>query len=282
MITPQDIKKQSLSWWKELLLSITTGESFFPKEISRIGKITAKDILLKLTEYKASIAELQKGASLWGYTVEMTEKSFEKIGIQNIPTCIQIPSLEIYLHITRKRNELDIFIRNWQLITNEMPQLIEWSQRNPLRLISHDTWRDTIKVCKYFTEHPRPHLYIRELPIEVHTKYIEENKDLLKSLLDELLPASTITLNEKTFEKRYGLKCAEPLIRIRFLDSTCFSPLSAFAGSSLLPHPTAIPATIPTIASVAINFFNFIPLISFCLFQYSVSLLHRTYHIEGM
>ena len=198
MITPQDIKKQSLSWWKELLLSITTGESFFPKEISRIGKITAKDILLKLTEYKASIAELQKGASLWGYTVEMTEKSFEKIGIQNIPTCIQIPSLEIYLHITRKRNELDIFIRNWQLITNEMPQLIEWSQRNPLRLISHDTWRDTIKVCKYFTEHPRPHLYIRELPIEVHTKYIEENKDLLKSLLDELLPASTITLNEKT------------------------------------------------------------------------------------
>lgn len=159
-------------------------------------------------------------ASLWGYTVEMTEKSFEKIGIQNIPTCIQIPSLEIYLHITRKRNELDIFIRNWQLITNEMPQLIEWSQRNPLRLISHDTWRDTIKVCKYFTEHPRPHLYIRELPIEVHTKYIEENKDLLKSLLDELLPASTITLNEKTFEKRYGLKCAEPLIRIRFLDST--------------------------------------------------------------
>ena len=77
MITPQDIKKQSLSWWKELLLSITTGESFFPKEISRIGKITAKDILLKLTEYKASIAELQKGASLWGYTVEMTEKSFD-------------------------------------------------------------------------------------------------------------------------------------------------------------------------------------------------------------
>ena len=67
MITPQDIKKQSLSWWKELLLSITTGESFFPKEISRIGKITAKDILLKLTEYKASIAELQKGASLWGF-----------------------------------------------------------------------------------------------------------------------------------------------------------------------------------------------------------------------
>ncbi|WP_349815137.1 DUF3322 domain-containing protein [uncultured Bacteroides sp.] len=33
---------------------------------------------------------------------------------------------------------------------------------------SHDAWRDTIKVCKYFTEHPRPHLYIRELPIDVH------------------------------------------------------------------------------------------------------------------
>ena len=168
MITPQDIKKQSLSWWKELLLSITTGESFFPKEISRIGKITAKDILLKLTEYKASIAELQKGASLWGYTVEMTEKSFEKIGIQNIPTCIQIPSLEIYLHITRKRNELDIFIRNWQLITNEMPQLIEWSQRNPLRLITPNTSKKTRIYSNPYSMNYYPHLL--SLSMKKHSK----------------------------------------------------------------------------------------------------------------
>ena len=220
MITPQEIKKQCLNWWKELLLSVMAGEGFFPRVITRIGKITAKDILLKLTEHKAAIAELQKGAATYGYNIEMSEKNFDKIGFQTIPSSIVIPSLDVYLRITRKRSELDIFTRNLHYIETEMPQLLAWAKNNPLRLISHNTWSDTVKVCQYFIGNPRPNLYIRELPIDVHTKYIEENKDLLRSLLDTILPESAINSEEKTFEKRYGLKIAEPLIRIRFLDTS--------------------------------------------------------------
>lgn len=220
MITPQEIKKQCLSWWKELLLSVMDGQEFFPKEITRIGKITSKDILQKLAEHKAGLIELQKSASVWGYEIEMDEKNFEKIGSQTLPTSIRIPSLEVYLRITRKRSELDVFLKNWQFVYAEMPQLSEWCRTNPLRLISHDSWQDTIKVCRYFMVNPQPHLYVRELPIDIHTKYIEENKDLLRALLDTLLPTSAVCYEEKTFEKRYGLKCAEPLIRIRFLDSS--------------------------------------------------------------
>lgn len=43
---------------------------------------------------------------------------------------------------------------------------------------------------------------------------------MLRSLLDTILPESAINSEEKTFEKRYGLKIAEPLIRIRFLDTS--------------------------------------------------------------
>lgn len=220
MITPQEIKKQCLSWWKELLLSVMDGQEFFPKEITRIGKITSKDILQKLAEHKAALIELQKSASVWGYEIEMDEKNFEKIGSQTLPSSIRIPSLEVYLRITRKRSELDVFLRNWQFVYAEMPQLSEWCRTNPLRLISHDSWQDTIKVCQYFMANPQPRLYIRELPIDIHTKYMEENKDLLRALLDTLLPTSAVCYEEKTFEKRYGLKSAEPLIRIRFLDSS--------------------------------------------------------------
>ena len=85
MITPQDIKKQCSNWWKEYLVSITTGETFFPKEITRIGKITAKEILSKLGEHKAAIAELQRSAAQWGFTLKMREKNFEMIGGQLIP-----------------------------------------------------------------------------------------------------------------------------------------------------------------------------------------------------
>lgn len=219
MITPQDIKKQYLSWWPELLLSIMNGEEFFPRHIRRIGKITTKDILLKLTEHKDAIAKLQEGANLWGYEVETSEKNFEKIGFQTLPVGIRIPSLEVYLGITRKKRELDLFTKNWQFIKCEMPELVEWSHNNPLRLVNHDTWRETLLVCRYFMKHPQPGLYIRQLPIDVHTKYIEENKTILRLLLDTLLSAPDLNPEEKTFEKRYGLKTAEPLIRIRFLDN---------------------------------------------------------------
>lgn len=237
MITPQEIKKQCLNWWKELLLSVMAGEEFFPRAINRIGKITAKDILLKLTEHKAAIAELQQGATTYGYIIEMCEKNFDKIGYQTIPSQIIIPSLDVYLRITRKRSELDSFIRNLHYIETTMPRLLPWIQTNPLRLISHNTWADTLKVCQYFIDQPQPNLYIRELPIDIHTKYIEENKDLLRTLLDTLLPESAIDREEKSFEKRYGLKVAEPLIRIRFLDTSLACnelltdisiPLSAF------------------------------------------------------
>lgn len=218
MITPQEIKKQCLNWWKDFLVSEIKAEPFFPKEITRIGKITSKDILLKLDAHKTALTELQKSATQWGFTLEMQEKNFEKIGYQSIPNRILIPSVDVYLRIIRRREEMNVFTRNWQFIYREMPQLTEWCQRNPNRLINHDTWKDTLNVCRYFMSHPRPELYIRELPIDIHTKYIEENKDLLRSLLDVLLPSSAISPEEKTFEGRYGLKSAEPLIRIRFLD----------------------------------------------------------------
>lgn len=232
MITPQEIKKQCINWWKDFLVSEMTEQPFFPREITRIGRITSKDILLRLDEHKAAISELQKSALQWGYTLEMHEKNFDKIGNQKIPDRILIPSAEVYLRILRRKDELNIFSRNWQLIHREMPQLIEWCQRNPNRLISHNTWEDTLSVCHYFQTHPCPDLYIRELPIDIHTKYIEEHKDLLRSLLDALLPTSAIRSEGKTFEERYGLKSAEPLIRIRFLDAV-LAPIANWTDISL-------------------------------------------------
>ena len=103
MITPQEIKKQCLNWWRELLLSVMAGEEFFPRAITRIGKITAKDILLKLTEHKAAIAELQKGAVTYGYSIEMSEKNFDKIGFQTIPSSIVIPESKLWNCVASQR-----------------------------------------------------------------------------------------------------------------------------------------------------------------------------------
>lgn len=134
------------------------------KRKSGLSISTSKDILSKLSEHRAAIAELQKSAVLWGFTIEMIEKNFEKIGWQTVPSRIVIPSAESYLRIVRKRNELEVFSRNWPFVHQEMPQLTEWCQRNPTRLISHDNWADLdahgLQILNQFrTYYPSPSSY---------------------------------------------------------------------------------------------------------------------------
>lgn len=218
MITPKEIKEQCLKWWKDVLLSSIV----FPKEISRIGKVNSKDILNKLSDYKQSIELLKcnsKENKKLAYTLITQDRQFEKIGKQPVPEKIIIDSIEDYLRVTGKEKDYQTFLKNNSLIFQELPFLKEWIKANPLKLIEHDTWFDTLKVCKYFLKNPKPNLYIRQLPIDIHTKYVLENKSIMTSLLNFLIP-DDINIDEKDFEKRFNLFSKEQLIRIRFLDES--------------------------------------------------------------
>ncbi|MGA9378574.1 MAG: Wadjet anti-phage system protein JetD domain-containing protein, partial [Phormidium sp.] len=96
---------------------------------------------------------------------------------------------------------------------------------NPLKVIEYsDRWDDLLKVCQYFQQNPKPNLYIRELPIQVHTKFIEQNQKIIRSLLEVIIPVEYLVSiegeNNFTFEKRFSLKYSEPLIRLRLLDES--------------------------------------------------------------
>ena len=94
-----------------------------------------------------------------------------------------------------------------------------WALQNCLWLTNKNVnWNDVLKVCQYFIETPKPNLYLRQLPIEIHTKFIEENNALIQSLLDYLIPDHIRSVTQKRFAERYFLKYDEPLIRIRMLD----------------------------------------------------------------
>lgn len=234
MISPKEIQEQCLKWWKEVLISSIDSIPYFPKDINRIGKVSSKDILAKLTEYKQSIELLKsnsKAVKKLGYTLITEDRQFDKIGKQPVPEKISIDSIEDYLRITGKEKEYQTFLKNYSLIQNELSLLIEWIKVNPTKLIEHDTWFDTLKVCKYFLANPKPDLYIRQLPIDIHTKYVWDNKVIVQSLLEFLIPEH-INKAETKFELRFNLKYSEHLIRIRFLDIT-LSPFDNATDISL-------------------------------------------------
>jgi hypothetical protein len=222
MISPEEIKQQTLKWWTLVLQSHIRGENCFPRTIDRIGKIRSGDVRQQFEKVQSEVETLlrySKNETGTGYTVEKSGYNFRRSGSHELPERIIVETLEDYLHITGKKKEWNAFIQNLDLVVAAIPALKHWALSNTNWVIKGNIdWSNIILVCKYFLSKPRPDLYIRQLPIPVHTKFIEENAFLLQSLLDFLIPEHIRDPKLKKISERYFLRYDEPLIRIRILD----------------------------------------------------------------
>jgi hypothetical protein len=222
MISPAEIKAQALKWWKPYLQSHLKGKTFFPRAIDRIGKIRSSAVRENLNALQLQLDELYKQSKEkvgTGYTINKEDVHFRRTGSHSLPQSITFESSEDYIAFIGKKKEWNSFLRNCKVIQNEIPQLEEWMLTNPQAVIDNDEkWPGLITVCKYFFANPRPALYIRQLPVDLHTKFIEQNETVLKSLFDFLIPNDIKDASQKTLNKRYHLRYDEPTVRIRILD----------------------------------------------------------------
>ncbi len=220
MINSSQIIQKAERKYSAFLISIVTGESFFPINFS-IGTLP-KDYL----DLRAGVTELidQSKQSLgYGYVVELETRNTRNYGMQSLPKRVFFETERDYLKCLKKEKEVAQFKINVEHISTRMPQLQDWLCSNVLKVVEYsDRWPDLLKVCQYFDQNPRPNLYVRELSISVHTKFIEQHKKILRSLLEAILPVDQLGSLEGekdyTFEKRFSLKYREPLIRLRLLD----------------------------------------------------------------
>lgn len=168
-----------------------------------------------------------------GYVIEFRETNTRMLGKQELPTAITFQNREDYLNYLNKEKEFVEFQEVSAKILSEFPQLRDWMLRTPVSVIENfPVWEGLLKVCRYFVSSPKPNLYIRQLPIEVHTKFIEENEGIIRQLLDVLI-RDFINKGEAAFEKRYNLRHDEPLIRFRILDPILFRDFGDMSDISI-------------------------------------------------
>ncbi|MCW5910550.1 MAG: hypothetical protein KIT62_05720 [Cyclobacteriaceae bacterium] len=226
MITPDEIKKQASKWWKPFLQSHISDEQFFPKRIDRIGKVRPKDVTSQFQTLQQQIEHLylySKNRTGTGYVVKTEQQNFRRTGTHELPEFIEFETPDDYVSFIGKKKDWQAFLKNYKQVTETIFSLQEWTLNNCLWLCeSKINWSDIMKVCQYFIDTPRPNLYPRQLPINVHTKFLEENARLLQSLLDFLIPEYVRNPNSNRFAERYFLKYDEPLIRVRSLDQALF------------------------------------------------------------
>ncbi|KAB2942728.1 MAG: DUF2220 family protein [Candidatus Methanoperedens sp.] len=220
MTNPSGIKKKAERLYHEYLTALLKSESFFPKEIP-FGRVNSTD---DYNIIKREVKELINGSKDklgYGYKVELSQSNTRKYGLQSFPCRIYFENETDYLKYIKKEKEVSEFKIAISQIRETIPSLNDWIDKNTSKVIGNiGKWNNILKVCEYFQKNTKPNLYIRELPIEIHTKFIEENKGTLKQLLDFLLPNGAIKKDESEFEKRFYLRYDEPLIRVRALDQS--------------------------------------------------------------
>lgn len=217
MITPQEIKKKAERKYTSFLQSLVKQEPF-GKLVIRGDKKYTKSSLSEFEKEIQLIVSQSKDKKGFGYTLEFQQVKTKYLGTQHLPTLIFFETEEDFLQFLGKVKEVELFRQSSIKITEEYPQLTDWVIKNPTKVIANQAeWESILKVCKYFKQSPKPNLYIRELPIRVHTKFLERNQSVIKELLDVLI-SEHINTDEKLFERRFNLKYAEPQIRFKVLD----------------------------------------------------------------
>ena len=214
MITPTEIKKKAINKYKAYLQSIVEGETFNPIVI--VGDKKPNEDTVKFEAELIELMSHSKEKKGYGYYIEYQKVKTKRHGIQDIPTSISFQTEYDYLKYINEEKDTAKFKKDITSILSSFPELKDWIYKYPIKVIEND-WESLLNVCKYFKAVPQPHLYIRELPIQVHTKFIENNSGIIRELLDIII-ADYVNIEERKFEARFNLKYDEPLVRFRLLD----------------------------------------------------------------
>lgn len=202
------------------LAYLNGSNTIFPFHIS-LKKITERMIRQDYTTVRKEAGILERS----GLPCKYRTFRFAAIGEQRLPIEVVFDNRIILLEAIGKEEAFENFTQECDFVISKLPRLKTLLIDKPLLLGRHTgMWKQLTAVCMFFLEHPRPGIYLRELAVEgVDTKFIESHKKILDTLLAHLLPNDTYdnsitALSNFGFERKYGLKYPQPLLRFRILD----------------------------------------------------------------
>lgn len=217
MISPNEIKVKASRKYLSFLQSLVE-EKPFTQIVIRGDKSYTKSSLPEFEKEILLLVSHSKEKKGFGYTLDFQKVKTKYLGTQDLPTSIYFDTEKDLLKYLGKEKEVELFKVNCEKIISTFPELENWVIKNPSRIIQNQNeWKDILKVCNFFKQTPKPNLFVRELPINVHTKFVERNQAVIKDILDVLIP-EFVNIHERHFEKRFNLKFSEPLVRFKVLD----------------------------------------------------------------
>jgi len=220
MISVEEIKKKAEKLLKDYLKFLSensfSGEGFFPLEIR--ANTTLSENLKERMKELSPIIKASKNESGKGFSLETTKINTRKNGEQTVIKRIFFETENDFLDFIKAKKIVENFKSSALFLKNKIRDsdvdIDDWilSHIQELSEIKeNDFWQNIVECVNFLRRNKKSNFYIREIPVSVHTKFIENNKNLIHSLISE-------EKIETTFEKEHGLKEKPILVRFRSLD----------------------------------------------------------------
>ncbi len=156
--------------------------------------------------------------------IEYKTFAFSAIGTQRLPVAVVLETQDDFLAFIRKKNEyerfMELFLKSAKV--KGVQQLLR--QRPALLLGALEIWEKVLSIAAFLQKHPKPGIYLRQLPVYgIDTKFIENNKKLLDAVLSAVLDSDAVcedvtSLSHHGFERKYFFKYPTPVVELRLLD----------------------------------------------------------------
>ena len=244
MINAESIKVKAEHKFTGYLHSVLDGDTaFFPLHIPAAKGSATDDFAMRKTEAE-KLYRHSKQAKGFGYTVVSAAVKTRSKGMQTVIEKILFETEADFLCFIQKETEACNFKANLERIKTQCLKFDaadiahDWTVKHISVLteaFDAQYWEQVFLCADWFIHHSPCGLYLREIPLPVHTKFIEQNRALIFSLycalkksgtaepvLPEPIPPEPVFAESKnTAEAVYaewGVRTAPPFIRFRLLD----------------------------------------------------------------
>jgi len=224
VITPEEIRAKALRHWNNYAYhrDRLAGQPWQAINIP-FGKPGGRELLGGYAAIAAAMRDLRAASREtlgYGYAIEFEAVAHRQLGEQQLPRRIFFETEHDFLRFIGKAREAAQFERLARLSVERLPTLADLLHARPRLLLDHlAAWEKLLRVAAWFIDHPRPGIYLRQIDLPgIDSKFIERHTTPLTALLDAVLPDAAIERGEKDFERRYGLRFDQHLIRLRLLD----------------------------------------------------------------
>lgn len=254
MITPEEIREKAKRLYGEVVSAWLRQAEIFPRYLPvnrQVSKVVSEAIAQQqlLREH----AKPNKG---FGYSLEFEEIQSRGYGLQRFVRAVYFETREDLLRTIGKVGEFQRLTRMVEEIRARQPRLEPWLEKHWKRLIGLESdISDLLSVVEYLTANPRPGCFVRELPLAISTKLVEQNTGLLSAWLDILLPPAAIHFGfeRHQFEERYGFRAVDDQLWVRVLDETLQRELGCPGSELALPLRTLAQLPVRDVEAVIVE-----------------------------